>query len=205
MINNKAFKEYSNEYDEWFEKNCNIYDQELAAFRSLNISGKVIEIGIGTGKFAAPLGIKYGIDPTFQMMNKLDKDIHVAAGVAENIPLKSSYFDWCVMVTTICFVSDPFKSIAECKRILKNGGKLAIGYVDSESPLGRQYLKKKDKSRFYKEAKFYSSHDILELLKANRFEKIDTVQTVFPDSCRNDVIKEGYGEGSFIVMTGIKL
>jgi ubiquinone/menaquinone biosynthesis C-methylase UbiE len=68
MVRIDSFEKYSKEYDEWFIKNKNIYLAELNAIKSLVTSGELgVEIGIGTGRFALPLGIKVGVDPSRKM------------------------------------------------------------------------------------------------------------------------------------------
>lgn len=144
MLNNKAFITNTEKYDAWFDKNSIAYESELKAMQALNIGENSVEIGIGTGKFAKPLGINLGIEPTKEMYNKsVELGINVIAGTAEEIPLKSNLFDWAVMVTTICFVKDPELSAKELMRILKHGGRCAIGLVDKDSELGSIYLAKK--------------------------------------------------------------
>lgn len=41
------------------------------------------------------------------------------------------------MVTVLCFLKDPFRALKEAKRVLKPQGKLIIGMIDPDSPLGR--------------------------------------------------------------------
>ena len=68
MANFKPFENYSLKYDEWFDKNRFIYESELQAVKELLPEGKNdIEVGVGSGRFAAPLGIKLGIDPSRKM------------------------------------------------------------------------------------------------------------------------------------------
>lgn len=61
----ELFEEYTSQYEGWVERNRFVYESELRALREqLPESGKSIEIGIGSGRFAAPLGIKLGIEPS---------------------------------------------------------------------------------------------------------------------------------------------
>ncbi len=49
-----------------------------------------VEIGAGSGKFALPLGIEFGIEPSDKMRKAAKKrGIEAADGVAENLPLGS--------------------------------------------------------------------------------------------------------------------
>jgi len=59
----EPFEKYASQYEGWFERNRFVYESELRAIRKqLPGSGKGIEIGIGSGRFAAPLGIKLGLE-----------------------------------------------------------------------------------------------------------------------------------------------
>jgi hypothetical protein len=64
------FDAYTADYDAWFDEHNDVYQAELAAVRSLlPTCGKGIEIGIGTGRFAASLGIAVGVEPSPQWGN----------------------------------------------------------------------------------------------------------------------------------------
>lgn len=204
MIKNSAFINNTDRYDDWFEKNHVAYLSELKAFEKLGISGKSIEIGVGTGKFAKPLEIDIGIEPTSQMYKRTE-GIDIIEGVAENLPLLNESFDWVIMVTTICFVNDHKKAMSEMHRILKQGGKCAIGLVDKDTELGAVYLAKKDKSEFYKEATFFSSEDVIDCMTGAGFRNIGAYQTLTSmNITAPEEPYEGYGKGGFAVIYGEK-
>jgi len=204
MANIAPFEKETKHYDNWFEEHSALYHEELAAVKSLIPSfSKGIEIGVGTGRFAAPLGIKAGIEPSAKMAAIAKKrGIEIIPGTAEALPLPDKAYDFVLMVTTICFVDDPAKAIKEIYRILQPGGTLIIGFVDKETPLGKNYQKHKEKSRFYKSARFFSTHEVLQLLHNAGFTGCQCVQTLFGDSLQNMQVgyKEGYGEGAFVVI-----
>ena len=89
----EPFELFSDAYDDWFIKNKNIYELELEAvkqFIPLNSYG--LEVGVGSGKFAAPLGIKIGVVPSNAMSKKARKlGIKVFKGVAEKLPFEDHY------------------------------------------------------------------------------------------------------------------
>jgi len=201
----EAFESYSNEYDQWFEKHGDMYDLELRSVGFFIPPGaKGLEVGVGSGKFAAPLGIKIGIEPSAKMAQKAKSlGIKVINGVAENLPVKTGCLDFVLMVTTICFVDDIEKAFGEALRILKQDGFIVVGFVDKESALGRKYLQKKDKSRFYKSARFFSAKEVLMYLKKAGFKNFETRQTLFPGKSFSD-ITEGFGKGSFVVIKASK-
>ena len=115
----KSFEKYNKEYDEWFIRNKTIYLAELSAIKSLIPPGKIgVEIGVGSGRFALPLGIKVGVEPSKKMAEiSRDRGVQVYKGVAENLPFDSETFDFALMVTTICFVDDLVKSFEEVHRV----------------------------------------------------------------------------------------
>jgi len=57
MPKTEPFEKYSDAYDEWFEKNSDLYNAELEAIGQLipPTGGEGVEVGVGTGKCAAPL------------------------------------------------------------------------------------------------------------------------------------------------------
>jgi ubiquinone/menaquinone biosynthesis C-methylase UbiE len=209
MAKTKPFDEHLEEYERWFVDNHSVFESELEAIRQLMPkTERGIEIGIGSGIFAARLGISDGVEPSEPMRNKAEeRGLHVIDGVAEKLPLADKSFDFALMVTTICFVDDINRSFAETYRILKNNGCLILGFVDKESPVGKSYLSFKDKSIFYKNAVFYSTEELYKSLNDNSFMITDTLQTVFGQLDQIDGIQKpekGYGKGSFVVIKAIK-
>ena len=200
------FEDFSEEYDEWFVRNNEKYEAELRALRNfIPANGCGLEVGVGSGKFAAPLGIKIGVEPSHKMADKARKlGVHVLSGIAEDLPVATHTFDFVLMVTTICFVDDLKKSFQEAFRVLKKEGFIVIGFIDKESELGKVYRANKDKSHFYKIAEFFSTEEVLTCLREAGFESFDTKQTIFPG---NDTqrIEDGFGTGSFVVIKGLKI
>ncbi|MEO0265973.1 MAG: class I SAM-dependent methyltransferase [candidate division WOR-3 bacterium] len=204
----RVFEENLERYEEWFEKHRFIYFSELEAVKSFIKGGKGLEVGVGTGRFAGPLGIQFGIDPAFRMLKiAKKKGIQVIRGVSEFLPFKDGIFDFVLFVTTICFVDDIKKSLQEAHRVLRDGGDIIVGFVDRESPLGKIYWKKRNESVFYKHARFYSVHEFVCYLRDAGFVDVAIRQTLFGDSLNKesrDPVIEGYGQGSFVVVRGKK-
>jgi SAM-dependent methyltransferase len=160
MPKTEPFDKYSDEYDQWFKENADLYEVELEAIRQLvpPHRSEGLEVGVGSGKFAAPLGIKTGVEPSKMMAAKARiKGVEVYPGVAEELPFSDGKFDYILMVTTICFVNDILKSFREAFRVLRPGGYIIVGFIDKESELGKQYDDKKGQTMFYKDATFFSA------------------------------------------------
>lgn len=205
----ESFERYANRYEEWFVKNRFAYEAELQAIRKLLPKSHIgVEIGVGTGRFAVPLGLKFGVEPSKAMGEIAQKrGIEVIDGVAEALPFKDSQFDFALMVTTICFIDDIETSFKEAHRVLKPKGFLIIGFVDRNSPLGMAYQKHKNENVFYKEANFYSTDEVVSYLKKAGFQDFAFTQTIFQDLKKIseiEPVREGYGEGSFVAVRGLK-
>ncbi|WP_321389507.1 class I SAM-dependent methyltransferase [uncultured Desulfuromusa sp.] len=206
MPNIEAFEKYSDAYDDWFEKNPEAYAVELKAVRQLlpSVEAKGLEVGIGSGKFAVPLGIKVGVEPSIRMASKAEKlGLEVYPGVAEELPFPADQFDFVLMVTTICFVDDVVKSFQEAFRVLVPGGCILVGFVDMESELGQKYLQNRHKSRFYQQATFFSTQQVLDHLKTANFEVAEIKQTLIPEDTEKTVL-DGFGQGAFVVVKAKK-
>lgn len=205
----EPFEKYSKKYEDWFERNEFAYKSEIQAIKELLPQGKNgIEIGVGSGRFAIPLGIKIGVDPSPRMRKiAQQKGIKVIDAVAEDLPFENSQFELVLMVTTICFVDNLNLSFREAYRILKLGGYLIIGFVDKDSPLGKLYRQHKKKNVFYKIATFYSVKEVIYNLNKVGFKEFNFKQTIFHslNKIKNvEPVKEGHGEGSFIVIRARK-
>jgi SAM-dependent methyltransferase len=205
MPRTQPFDEYSSDYEAWFDRHPYVYRSEVAALRGmLPRAGRGVEIGVGSGRFAAVLGISEGVEPSEPMRRLAARaGVRAVEGVAEALPYRDESFDFALMVTTICFVDDVYASLDEVRRILRPGGTVVIGLVDRDSPLGRTYERLKDENRFYRVATFYSTDEVKRFLQTAGFENVETVQTVFGTLDEIDHVqawRTGYGEGGFVVL-----
>ncbi|MGC9324158.1 MAG: class I SAM-dependent methyltransferase [Desulfomonilia bacterium] len=167
-----------------------------------------VEVGVGSGRFAAPLGVRIGVEPSIRMSELAKKrGIKVVGGIAEHLPIRDSALEYVLMVTTICFVDDLNEAFAEAHRVLSDGGYLIIGFVDRNSPIGQEYLRMKDSSVFYKNATFYSVEEVVETMEQTGFHDFDFRQTIFKnlaDITEREHVSIGYGDGSFVVIRAQK-
>lgn len=211
MLKTEIFDKYVEDYEAWYDKYPEVYESELAAIREQflklpeNIRG--IEVGIGTGRFAQPLGIKEGIEPSEEMAKKaLNRKIEVLKGVAEYLPYRDLQFDF-VLFVTICHLDNVKLAIEEAHRVLKHHGSIIIGFLDKDHAVAKEYKERRDRSTFFSKAKFYSVMRIKQLIEEAGFKNLEFNQTLFGnlESIKDiQLPKSGYGEGSFIVLKATK-
>ena len=201
----EPFVRHHRRYDEWFERHGPAYVSELLAVRALlPWEGRGLEIGVGTGRFAGPLGVKFGIVPAGETLGyALARGVSVARAVAEALPFEETVFDYALVVTTICFVDDARAMLLEIARVLRPGGKLVIGLIDRESALGKDYVAHREENVFYRSATFYSAAEVEALLKETGFSHLVWVQTLStPLSEIHEIepISAGSGRAAFLVV-----
>jgi SAM-dependent methyltransferase len=205
-----AFDLHSRDYDAWFDAHPAAFKAEVEAVRQLMpANGAGIEIGVGTGRFAQALGLGEGIDPSAAMRAMAEaRGIRVYEGVAEALPLPDGSYEVVLMVTTICFVDDPVKAFREAHRVLRPGGHLLVGFIDGTSDLGQRYASRKNESKFYRDAHFYTCADVIQALETAGFAIRSSRQTLFSDPEKPDdpdPILPGYGKGGFVVFLADRL
>jgi SAM-dependent methyltransferase len=204
------FNTYPRRYEAWFRRHAAAYHSELLAVRALlPWQGLGLEIGVGTGRFAVPLGIRTGLDPSRAMLAyAIERGISSIQGIAEALPFKDAVFDYGLVVTTICFVDDPKIMLNEAHRVLKSGAPLVIGFVDRVSRLGKQYQAHRAESVFYREAQFYSASEVDRLLGDTGFVDLIWGQTLSKPLSEIQEIEplcDGHGHGGFVVVKAVRL
>ncbi len=202
MAKTEPFDTHTDDYDRWFDEHPLVYEAELKAVDELLPPSREggLEIGVGSGKFAFRLGVPVGVEPSIPMAERAaGLGIEVHEGAAEALPFPDGSFRYVLMVVTICFVDDPLLSFQESFRVIRPGGCIVVGFVDRESEIGREYESRKATSVFYRDARFHTTDEILGLLSTSGFREPRAKQTLIPGE-REDVIRDGYGDGSFVVV-----
>jgi ubiquinone/menaquinone biosynthesis C-methylase UbiE len=206
----EPFDKYVLEYDQWFDNHPAVFKSEVEALREMMPYGDShgIEVGLGTGRFSIELGIKEGVEPSFNMRRMaIARGVEVMDAVAEKLPYKDLHFDFVLMASCISYFFNMKKAFMEANRVLKRGGNLIIGFIERDSLIGELYEEKRQRSRFYRQANFYSLTKVLAVLKDTQFHDFTISQTLFG---KLDNINEyqasrpGYGEGSFVVVKAVK-
>jgi ubiquinone/menaquinone biosynthesis C-methylase UbiE len=200
----KVFDRKWSHYDTWFETNRLIYLSELDTLNKLMPNGVALEIGVGTGRFASPLKVKFGIDPSIPMLKLAQqRGIKVVVGVGEQLPFKEASFEFILLIVTLCFVANPAQVLCEAQRVIKPKGYIIVGIIDRNSAWGKFYESKKLESNFYHIAQFYSPSEVIRMLKDAGFKNIDAYQTLLSKPTTIKAKEKpilGFGKGGFVAI-----
>jgi SAM-dependent methyltransferase len=205
-MNRSPYDALHQEYDAWFDRYPCVYDAELRAIRAVLPVGVGVEVGVGSGRFAAPLKVALGLDPSRGMLTRaMARGVAVGEGRAEALPIRSGSLDYLLLVTVLCFLAEPLKALREARRVLKTGGRAVIAFIDRETPLGRVYAEHQHESAFYRDARFYSAEEALTLFRQAGFTDFIVHQTIFGplnEIGPNEPVRAGWGQGAFVVVAG---
>lgn len=199
------FERHADRYDDWYERHEAVYRSEIDALAPL-VEGHVrgLEVGVGTGRFAGPLGVEVGVEPAHAAARKAAaRGVETVRGVGERLPLADESVDLVLIAAALCFFDDVDAAMRECRRVLDPGGRLVVGFVDREGEIGRRYYEEAGGGPFYQDARFYSVEEIRELLDGHGFAVERERQTLFGPLDAIDEMqpaREGAGEGSFVAV-----
>jgi ubiquinone/menaquinone biosynthesis C-methylase UbiE len=133
-------------YDRWYEPAERAGLDELRRRTLADVSGRVLEIGAGTG-----LNLPYYpssaeeivlAEPDPPMARRLSARLagtqvpgKLLSAPAEALPFEDSSFDWVVSSFVLCTVPELERALTEIKRVLRPGGKLAfLEHIRSTDP-----------------------------------------------------------------------
>ncbi|AFM24783.1 class I SAM-dependent methyltransferase [Desulfomonile tiedjei] len=196
-------------YDLWFESRGGkaIFEIEKNCLRKLIPTDKDLwlEVGVGTGRFASSLGISEGVDPSQEMLSiAARRGIYVVRGIGEDLPYRDETFDGVLMVTTLCFLIDPERTLSECRRVLRHTGILVLGIMPAESAWGRLYMRKGSEGhRLYSKAIFYTCGQVIRICAEARFsfDRAVSCLSTPPGEEPSSILEEGINEGGgFVAM-----
>jgi len=204
----EAFSLHAEEYDRWFDdpRGRMLFDAEVKAIRLLmkGLSPPFLEVGIGPGRFARALGIRYGIDPSTALLEKARKrEIKAEKAFGEAIPFPAGIFGGVFILFTLCFVAEPMPVLTEAKRVLKAGGGMILGIINKESRWGKLYLSKKAESHpLYQYANLFRIAEVTEMVRAPGLTIEGYSSTLYnpPDEkLREEVVSKGFVKGAGFV------
>jgi SAM-dependent methyltransferase len=193
------------DYDEWYDAHPALYQSELAALKQLVPSGAGLEIGVGTGRFAVPLGVRFGLDPAIHMLQLAKKrGILVVQGLGESLPFRDGSFDFVQIVFVIEFVDHLLLFLKETARTIRRNGALILGFIDRDSPWGRYYVRDSSHRHYFHPP---SPEEVLGIFNKIGLEFREACQTLFqppPDLSQKENPKREFGRGGFVVLMATK-
>lgn len=209
MRRRSLFDADADRYDSWFEsgKGKAIFEIEKSCLRSLiqTVTGRWLEVGVGSGRFATSLGIFHGVDPSQEMLSiAARRYIQAVRGIGENLPYRDATFDGVLIVTTLCFLTDVKRTLLECHRVLGPRGTLAVGIVPGESSWGRLHREKgRGGHPFYSRANFYTCKQVIRICAEAEFVFDRAVSCLLTPPSEEPLpsLEEGVNEGAgFVAM-----
>jgi len=133
-------------YDEVRPQDRNWWELFELVVREGDLRGRrVLDVGCGTGRFAAALAAEarvWGVDPSPEMLEQARRNVPASVGLkrgcAEALPFKERWFERAAMILVAHLVERP-TAFAEIHRVLVPGGRLVLSSFDPAS-LGGYYL-----------------------------------------------------------------
>lgn len=200
------FQKTWKDYDAWYDAHPALYRTELAALRkAVPRRGRGLEIGVGTGRFAAPLGVRFGLDPSPAMLGPAQsRGVQVVQGVGEALPFTSGSLDFVLIVFVLEFVDDLEGFLKEAARVLRRGGVIVTGLIDRDSTWGRHFHSSSKARRFFHPP---APRELVGILERAGFEFKESWQALIgppPDLRRAERPRPGFGQGGFVVLRAAK-
>ena len=63
------FDQLAERYDSWFDRHASVFQSEIEALKKvIPKAGDGLEVGVGSGRFSAALGIRIGVEPSVNLL-----------------------------------------------------------------------------------------------------------------------------------------
>jgi len=165
-------------YEKWLDNPRNRFAIDLESRIMVDLlkplrRQTVLDIGCGTGESVFPFlerGLHVtGLDPSPYMLDiaskKLGYRVDLHRGFAEDLPFDDNSFNYACLNTTLEFVDDPKKAIAEASRVAKD--KLFLGVLNRYAIKGIQRrVKGVFTKTIYNHAHFFSVWELKQIIRS---------------------------------------
>ena len=174
----RVFDEHAGDYDRWFDEHDDVFQAQVRMLRgAIPTHGCDLEVGVGSGRFAVPLGIRCGIDPSRELLRMAQqRGIEVVLGEGGHLPYRAGSFDYLLMMTVICFLEDVTAVFHEAYRVLRPGGILVVGFIEEGGEIQRRYQHEPTKGRFLRFATFRTVYDTDRFFRDAGFTRVSVVK-----------------------------
>lgn len=132
----KEYARLAPEYDTRWSFYIEATTSATIARLSLPLSGRVLDVGCGTGALLQELARKFpqvtlvGVDPVAEMLavarGRVPPSTELREGWAEELPFEDNDFDVVVSCNMFHYVRQPVSVLMEMSRVLRPGGELLI-------------------------------------------------------------------------------
>ena len=174
----RVFEDHAGDYDRWFDEHGDVYEAQIRMLRdAVPRFGCGLEVGVGSGRFAVPFGIRCGIDPSCELLRiAKHRGIEVVRGEGEHLPYRAASFDYVLMMTVICFLDEVIAVFHEANRVLKPSGILVVGFIEEDGEIQRIYQHESTKGRFLRFAKFRTVGNVNRFFKDAGFKQVSVIE-----------------------------
>jgi SAM-dependent methyltransferase len=173
-----VFEDHAADYDTWFDDHAGEYQAQLRILAgAVGNFRRGLEGGVGSGRFAIPLDIHWGIDPSQRLaVMAKNRGIEVIRGEAEHLPYRAGSFDLVLMMTVICFLDDIHAAFHEAHRVLGRDGTLIAGFIEDGGEVVQKYRNEPVKGRFLQFATFRTMNEVSGFFREAGFKDISVLR-----------------------------
>ena len=229
----KNFSSLAPTYDAWYSTPLGSLCDKLekdAVFSLANVKeGELIlDVSCGTGNYSLELKRRgarvIGLDISSEMLSIAKKKaeaeglkIDFIRADAAKPPFKNHSFDLITSILILEFADKPDKMIEEWKSLLKPGRRNVIGFLNKYSLWAlKRRLKAIFKESIWRKAKFYSEHEMRNLLAKAGLKSIESREVIYFPPVENRLFLKALilierlgkrflsGLGAFIAVKGEK-
>jgi SAM-dependent methyltransferase len=170
----RVFEDHAGDYDRWFDEHGAVYEVQVRMLRNaVPCFGCGFEVGVGSGRFAVPLGLGYGIDPSRNLLKiAKSRGIEVMIGEGEHLPYRADSFDYVLMMTVICFLDNVEAVFCEVNRVLRPRGMLIVGFIEKDGEIYRRYQHEPIKGEFLRFAAYWTVEEVTQFFRDAGFPQV---------------------------------